>query len=96
MLYPTSHPKAPQTPADRAQLLIGLASALPETVEAAMLQSFPRRRTAKARHIVEQLVAVLYEQLRDDYHAAGSPFGPGTTGLARWIFQLVGAPSSWS
>jgi hypothetical protein len=91
-----SHPNAPRTPADRAQLLIGLAAALPETVEAAMLQCVPRQRTAKQRHTVEQLIAVLYEQFREEHQQAGCPFGPGTTGLARWIFWLAGSPSCWN
>ena len=96
MRYPTSHPKAPHTPADRAQLIIGLAAMLPETVEAAMLQGVALPRIAQRRHIVEQLIAALYEQLGDEHQQAGCPFGPGTTGLARWIFWLAGSPGCWN
>jgi hypothetical protein len=61
-----------------------------------MVQCVPRQRTAKGRRIVEQLIAVLYAQLREEHQQAGCPFGTGTTGLARWIFWLAGSPNCWN
>ncbi len=95
-MLPTSPRRIARTPAECAQLIISLASAFPETVEAAMVQCPPRRRSAEQRRIVEQLIAMVYDQLRADHQQAGSPFGPGTRGLAQWICWLAGSPQSWS